>query len=159
MVRRSRSTSARRRRRCGRAPYQPARVHALPSVCRLTHARRAAIPQKKPKDEEAEEGGAAEPASAAADDDDDDAVLDFSKKKKKKPARPRPPRALPPALSSALFVAPCALFVSLTEKGADLVDAALDAAAKARVAVLAAVLGEAQRLEHDLRVRLLGETL
>ena len=91
MVRRSRSTSARRRRRCGRAPYQPARVHALPSVCRLTHARRAAIPQKKPKDEEAEEGGAAEPASAAADDDDDDAVLDFSKKKKKKPVRtPRP---------------------------------------------------------------------
>ena len=70
-----------------------------------------------------------------------------------------PSRALPPALSSALFVAPCALFVSLTEKGADLVDAALDAAAKARVAVLAAVLGEAQRLEHDLRVRLLGETL
>ena len=80
---------------------QPARVHALPSVCRLTHARRAAIPQKKPKDEEAEEGGAAEPASAAADDDDDDAVLDFSKKKKKKPARPRPARALPRAVRPA----------------------------------------------------------
>ena len=76
-------------------------MHALPSVCRLTHARRAAIPQKKPKDEEAEEGGAAEPASAAADDDDDDAVLDFSKKKKKKPARPRPARALPRAVRPA----------------------------------------------------------
>ena len=55
--------------------------------------------------------------------------------------------------------APCALLTSLTKKGADLIDTALDAAAEARVAVLAAVLGEAQRLQHDLRVRLLREAL
>ena len=95
-----RLTSARRRRRCGRAPSQP-RLRAPTGACGLTSARRAAMPQKKPKDDEAEDGGAAEPAAAAADDDDDDAALDFSKKKKKKPARARPARALPRVTSPA----------------------------------------------------------
>ena len=47
----------------------------------------------------------------------------------------------------------------LTEKRPELGNAALDATAEARVAVLAAILGDAQRLEYDLRVGLLDEAL